>query len=100
MGTKNIDRIPETADEALRLVTALDEEVFLRKYGVRSTATHTTVVKTQSVHEARERLGTFSDEDVNRLKSSVSIMRKYTCLAKMTFLKNEGDWMNKMIDAE
>jgi len=99
---KGVKGVPKDPSDVLPMVTELDEDIFFRKYGKRSTATDTDQYRNNdhASENAFEALQKLSDEDVEQLKASVSVMRKYTCLAIMKFLKREGDWVDAMIDAE
>eukprot|EP00931_Biecheleriopsis_adriatica_P091454 TRINITY_DN6533_c0_g2_i1.p1 TRINITY_DN6533_c0_g2~~TRINITY_DN6533_c0_g2_i1.p1 ORF type:complete len:758 (+),score=173.38 TRINITY_DN6533_c0_g2_i1:50-2323(+) len=92
----------QNPEEVLPLVVELDEQIFFRKYGKRSTATDTCAYRgCQDVEEpARAALAEYSEEDVDHLKKNLSVMRKYTCLAIMQFLKHEGEWEDDLIDSE
>jgi hypothetical protein len=85
---------PRDPGQVLPMITEIDEQVFFRKYAGRSTATDTNQYRKnehmdKDVQAALEKL---SDEDVDHLKTQLSVMRKFTCLAIMQHLKNEGDW--------
>merc|ERR1712039_574213 len=95
---KGVSDIPKSPEETLRLVTELDEELFHRKYGKRSTATDTDEYRGNADigDPARDALLRLSDEEIDALKSGISILRKYTCLFIMQFIKREGDWEDEL----
>merc|ERR1712217_452775 len=100
---RNVQGIPTDPNDVLRMIVELDEEVFFRKYGKRSTATSTDEYRGEETDigdEARACLERLSSEQVNQLKESISIMRKYTCLSIMQYIKSEGSYQDAMIDME
>jgi hypothetical protein len=94
--------IPNEPEKVLPLVVELDEEVFRRLYGKRSTATDTDEYRrVEDIgDDARAVLAELSDEDVHRLKNDISVLRKNTVLTIMQFIKNEGSMEDALIDAE
>lgn len=92
--------------DVLPIVTEIDEHIFFRKYGSQSTATHTNAYREMSHLQAgdrtsfRETLASIPDDDIDALKKAMSVMRKYTCLAIMQYLKKEGDWQDELVDME
>eukprot|EP00928_Gymnodinium_smaydae_P075492 TRINITY_DN5851_c0_g3_i2.p1 TRINITY_DN5851_c0_g3~~TRINITY_DN5851_c0_g3_i2.p1 ORF type:complete len:372 (-),score=54.46 TRINITY_DN5851_c0_g3_i2:49-1164(-) len=94
--------IPKDPVDVLPWVTEIDEELFFRKYGKVATATHTNMYRNNEHlgQIARASLAKVSDEEVDLMKKNISVMRKYTCLAILQFLKSEGSWSDSMIEAE
>jgi len=88
-------KIPKTPEEVLPMLVAFDEEVFYTRYGKQSTATRTTTYDAAIHSSAQEALRQLPDLD--ELKAQVSILRKYTCLAVMQFIKDEGDWKDELL---
>ncbi|CAK0850878.1 unnamed protein product [Prorocentrum cordatum] len=90
---------PKSPTQVLPMVIELDEAVFFRKYGARSTATNTKSYRDDG-HIAdtisADALAKLSEKDVDNLKKLLSMMRKYTCLAMMQEIKDSGDWVKPM----
>merc|ERR1711972_987481 len=98
----DVKGIPKSLEQALPMVTEIDEEVFVIKYGKHSTATATDSYRgNEDIGDAaRECLRNLSAEMIDHLKKNVSVLRKYTCLTMMRSIKNEGDWEDVLIDEE
>lgn len=92
--------------DVLPLVTEIDEHIFFRKYGSKSTATHTNAYREMTHFKDgdrtsfREALAGMPDDDITTLKKAFSVMRKYTCLAIMQYVKNEADWQDELVHIE
>jgi len=92
---------PRCPSEVLPMVTELDEAVFFRKYGTESTATDTNKYRdNEHIADtiAKDALAKLSDDQVDDFKTLLSMMRKYTCLAIMQHIKEEGDWVDDLED--
>merc|ERR1719433_2618156 len=91
--------VPTDPIDVLPIVTEIDEEVFFRKYGKRSTATDTDEYR-ENDHKLRDvvraALAKEPDQYIESLKKHLSVLRKYTCLAIMLFINKEGEWKDQL----
>merc|ERR1712048_315952 len=88
---ERMSTVAHNASEILPMVVEIDEQLFFRKYRS-SSATDTRSYRTHGCigQEAENALEKLADADIEHMKKNISVMRKYTCLAIMQHIKDEG----------